>query len=1129
MTLYPLLALRTDFSLGESLIGTSDLAEAMSVAQTDVVCVTDTMSVNALIEGTKAVSKVDGRLILGVRIRVVMAAERDKTIEPSYLKLYPVNEKGLQCIYRILSRGFEEDRFYYVPRVTWDDLHELIENDCLVISTGDCESVIQRQEMYEALATLCDAKSFVASFYELVADSTPYYSRQNKRAIDWAGAHSQLGFEPLAVMPTFWLGDDAESYSVIAGIAEKRPYADYLRPAPNYKPHSKLEFAQACAHAKEAVEQRYGGKVTQFADGLRNQKSLVKLCAYEWSKKDPCLPEVDPDPDARLTAMCKQGFKDRFSKPMFGYQPDKSLLATEYMPRLKYELDTLKRLGFTQYFLLVSDLVRWSKENGIFVGPGRGSVGGSLVAFLVGITDVDPVRFELLFERFINPDRLDLPDADLDFMSTRREEVIAYLAKRWGEDNTAGIANYNTMGARSSIRDVARIYSIPQDQLGATKFIGDEHGISETLEQAHAASSEIQQFAQRLPQIWNHALKLEGRMRAYGTHAAGIVVAGCPLTERAVVERRGGARAINWDKRVSEEQGLIKLDVLGLSTLDMFDFALKLIFDRRQKKIDINQLALDDPDTLRIFDEARTAGVFQFDGASVRRMMREMAADKPLTFDDLVALNALNRPGPLDAGLAESYIKRRAGKEAITYPHPSLEPILKPTFGVMAYQEQIMQITRTLSGFTPGEADGVRKAIGKKDLAKMAAFKEKFLDGAEQVSGMPRPEAEALWDDIEGFAAYSFNKSHSVEYTLIAYQAAWLKAHYPVEFYAASMSIANSDKLPTVVKKAAEDGIRVIPPDINFSTDRFEPLNDTIIAAPLSAVKNVSSTGARAIIFARKNAVVCEESSGRGKNKVTQQVTYGPGKFLSIEDFRKRVPGRAVNSRAIEHLDKVGAFARVEPGQPRATDPCRQKDQIELMPELADQAVVADRDIAADDLAADNIIELEQEMRDKLHENAQPCHLGLNPKMMVILDAPFNDYEELSSQYSYQKFVAPALHRAGLSIDDAVWTWLIRRPLPKGQSSPTAEDITACLPFLEREIAAMKPPVIVLLGNAVVKQFFPDIKRPNESVGHTAYRASLDATVIVGFKPTQIYFDASKEDTLTQIFEKAASLINLGA
>jgi len=1135
MTYYPLLSVRTDFSLGESTIGVSDLDEISEISQTDVVGVVDTMSVSSLVEATKTLSKSGKRVLTGVRVRVIMQPGKEETA--AYLKLYPINEAGIQSIYRVLTRAFTDDRFYYVPRVTWSDLDELLADDCVAISTGDADSVMQREDMRDALSDLCAKVRFAARFYELVASDTPYYSRQNKIAIEWGLLNSAFGgnhvWEPLVVMPTMWMGDDSHTYSISASIIEKRPYEDYLRPAPEYRPHSAAEMANVMVAASAAVNGRYSvnyGK--QFVDGMKNQARLVEVCAYKWTKQEPSLPIVAADPDKALTDLCKAGWSERFKTQVFAHQPDAATLAKEYLPRLQFELETLKRLGFAQYFLIVADLVRWAKKEGIYVGPGRGSVGGSLVAYLTGITDVDPIRFALLFERFINPDRLDLPDADLDFMSTRRGEVVKYLEAKWGAENVAGIVNYNTLGARSAIKDVGRILNLTPADMNATKFIGDNHGVSESLEQAHAISFEIQEFARQHPKVWGHATKLEGKMRSYGTHAAGVVVAGIPLTDRAVVEQRtspgsGRTRVINWDKRVSEEQGLIKLDVLGLSTLDMFDQAIKQIWKRHTKRIDINAIALDDPKAIAIFNEARTQGIFQFEGGSVRRLLKDMAKAKPVDFEDLVALNALNRPGPLDAGLAESYIKRRAGQEAVTYPHPVLEPVLKPTFGVITYQEQVMQVSRVLSGFTPGEADTLRKIMGKKLPAEMAKQRDKFVDGAVNTSGMDRQAADNLFTMIEGFAGYAFNRSHAVEYTLISFQAAWLKAHYTVEFYCAQMGTTSDDKLSILVKKAAQEGIRVIPPDVNVSTGDFEPLNDNIIIAPLTAVSHISENGARAIVAARTSAqpVITDKTTGRGSKKVTVSTSWGPGRFVSLDDFRARVAGKAVNARAIDHLQRVGAFAQVIAGELPSTHPKRQKDQIELMPALADQGVVADRDIPLDDTVADFIIDNEAQLTDELGPGAVHAHLGRDPKMMVILDAPFNDYQKLPEQFSYQEYVAPSLKEAGLSIDDAIWSWVIRRPLKKGEREAPEEETAASIKYLQKEIAIMRPPVIVLLGGTAVKSFFPDMKRPNDNIGHKAFSSNLDATVIVGFKPTQIYFDATKAEKLTEIFSAAAELI----
>lgn len=392
--------------------------------------------------------------------------------------------------------------------------------------------------------------------------------------------------------------------------------------------------------------------------------------------------------------------------------------------------------------------------------------------------------------------------------------------------------------------------------------------------------------------------------------------------------------------------------------------------------------------------------------------------------------------------------------------------------------------------------------------------------------GMDRQEAEDLFTMIEGFAGYAFNRSHAVEYTLISYQAAYLKAHYLVEFYTASMGIMADDKLAPLVKQAAEDGIRVIPPDVNVSTNHFEPLNDAIIAAPLSAIKGLSERGAKAIMEAREVATVIEETTGRGKNKVTTQRTLGPGRFLSIEDFRDRVPSRAVNSAAMEKLDKVGAFARIAPGQLPATHPSRKRDQIELMPAISDQGVTADRKIVVCDEAWDQLVTNHVAIEDIFGESAVDCKVGKDSKLMVILDAPFDDYQDVRNQWSYQNYVAPSLHEAGLTLDDLIWTYVMRRPKRKGERDFPGAEVRASIPFLKREIEILRPPVIVLLGANAIRAFFPDIKGLAEHVGRKQYSAELDATVIIGFNPTQIYHDASKKDPLTKVFEEAKKLVD---
>lgn len=391
----------------------------------------------------------------------------------------------------------------------------------------------------------------------------------------------------------------------------------------------------------------------------------------------------------------------------------------------------LKRKTTIHYTGKVHDLtVEGTHSYNIEGVPVHNSVGGSLVAYLMGITDCDPIRFGLLFERFINPDRIDLPDADLDFMSERRHEVIAYLIAKYGQARVSGVSNFLTLGPASAIRDVSKAFGLDERDYNCSKFAPKEHGMNIKLSIAADTTPEIGAFRDKFPPIWETCLTLEGTMRTVGQHAAGIVVGGCDLVERGVIERRKGESVVCFDKRMIEDQGLIKLDVLGLSTLDLVDLTLKFIRKRHSKQINIMRISLDDVPTLEMVSAGNTVGVFQFDGGSPRRILRDMAKGGTLAFEDLSATNALNRPGPLDAGLVEQYVKRRSGEEAVSYPHPAAEAALSETYGVLVYQEQLMRMAFDMCGMSGAEADVLRKAIGKKDAVLMGKQKNKFVEGA---------------------------------------------------------------------------------------------------------------------------------------------------------------------------------------------------------------------------------------------------------------------------------------------------------------------------------------------------------------------------------------------------------------
>ncbi|UUZ75407.1 DNA polymerase III subunit alpha [Polaromonas sp. P1(28)-13] len=516
------------------------------------------------------------------------------------------------------------------------------------------------------------------------------------------------------------------------------------------------------------------------------------------------LPVMAANEFQALGRKCIDGWNTRFSAPVLGHQPGGVELDTIYKDRLKYELSVLKSMGFAGYFLLVEDLVTWAKKSGIIVGPGRGSVGGSLVAYLIGITDVDPIRFDLIFERFINPERLDLPDADLDFMSTRRHEVIAYLADKYGADRVAGISNFSTLASASALRDAGRIHDLTPLQLMATKLVPKEHGQSFTLTESAKAVPELDRFKGDHPEIWGHALKLEGVMRSFGKHAAGVVVAGVPLVNRAVLETRDedGVPVVVWDKRVVEDWGLVKMDILGLSTLDVLEIARRYIEERHGKSIDYLRLPLEEKDIMDAFGRGDTTGVFQFESPGMKRLLRDLAMGGDLTFEDITATTALYRPGPMDSGLMDDFVQIKQGHKMPYYEHPNMIAALSATSSVVVYQEQVMQLAVDLAGFTRAEADHLRKAMGKKDKDKMAEQRDAWLAGCKSKSSMEAGPAGELFDKIEAFAGYGFNRSHAVEYSIISYWCLWVRVRYPAEYFAACLSVVGDDKVEGLVAEA---------------------------------------------------------------------------------------------------------------------------------------------------------------------------------------------------------------------------------------------------------------------------------------------------------------------------------------
>lgn len=1107
----------TDFSIGQSLLTVDRTIESAKKIGLNKIVVADDMTISSLIALQKK-AKSDGiDAMIGVKFRCYedptyrkKAGEKQKKNPYFAVKVFPKNEEGLQSIFEILSLANSEERYYYNARGSVDDLANL--RNC-IITSGDFFGAKTFDETKSVLERLHESCSFYA---EIVPVNTPLWDTVNYERIMGVTVDARIKDVVVSYPALYQTVAEADSIPVIKAVCTNTQMASGFVPK---------QWVQDFALEREAVGR---GDIDALRKRLEDREASV---GFDWEKvyegiearsfnaepfyhfehHAPCLPKMAEDEFAEVVRQCKEGWARRLFVERLGYKPDTSLLPT-YRDRLAYELSVIKKMGFAGYFLVVSDLVNWSKTHNVKVGCGRGSAGGSLIAYLMGITEVDPIRFNLVFERFINPSRLDLPDVDLDYQSSKRTKVIEYLREKYGEDRVAGISNYGTLASASAFRDTGRVYGLTPLQMTATKLVPKENGISATLSEAADQVPEIDKLKGEYPEVWKHALRFEGVMRSLGQHAAGTVVAGEPLVKRAVVERRAEGNVVNWDKRVVEDYGLIKMDILGLSTLDVLDIAHEYIKERRGIDLDYLSLPLNDPKVLEAFGNGETTAVFQFDSDGMQNLLRRLARGGALSFDDVTAATALYRPGPLDSGLTEDYVAIKQGIKSPHYDHPVMKDALAETYGVMVYQEQVMQVSRDVAGFTMAEADGLRKAMGKKDLEKMKHFKDQFISGAKATVGMDESRASALFDKIEKFAGYGFNKSHAVAYTILSYWTCYVKTYYPAEYFAAQLSIVKEDKYPNLIKDARSCKINVLPPDVNFSTDKFAIKDPWTIVMPFSAIKGCSENIAKRIMQARKDV---------------------GGRFITKMHFEEVASqkGSGINCRVVANLDRVGAFAGIEPSQPMATDESRLKDQIELMPGLVIDTIVSTATTNMDDNKKLEILNIFSEV-----VNCKGCDLcskthpspivgGSKCRYMMVFDCPNGDEETKGKMFvgSGANFVKKAFKEAGVSPSQGYFTSLVKAK--KNDKFLTNAQLNGCTKWLDKEVETVKPGVIICMGSASTKHFLPDVKSPSAEVGNAYFDKKLDATIIVGMNPLQIVFDPKKMELLDKVAAKLSETL----
>ena len=1142
------LSVQSDFSIGKSLLRVDDIVGKAKELGYKSVALIDDMSVHALVDFSNKAVKSGIKPIFGCRLRVYDDAQYRVPSKSSGIapkdnlmfcpKVYLKSEKGLKGLFKLLTESATKENFYYHSRT---DLKSLMTLEDVIVTTGDMYNLFSHPQ-HEKIATELLAH-FGNDFYvELSPVDTPLFDRTNRLGYLLS---EKLKAQTLVTYPTNYLDNaDADTLDVLSAIASNTQLDVPYRPKQHVKTFGFKEPKEITGLVKAAIARQVKYEASHnpgeaWVNGIKNMQVVANACNYTFTKQAVSLPRLEADEFGALCKKCLIGWKKRFTTPVLGYLPSGADLQGIYKERLQYELLTLKNMGFEGYFLLVEDLVTWSKNNGVIVGPGRGSIGGSLVAYLLGITDVDPIRFGLIFERFINPERLDLPDADLDFASSGRYKVIDYLVAKYGKEYVAGISNYSTLASASALRDTGRISGLSGMELSATKLVLKDHGATVDLETSALAVPELARFKTEHPAIWKHAVKLAGTMKSFGQHAAGVIIAGEPIVNRAVVETRGESPVVNWDKRVVEDWGLIKMDLLGLSTLDTLQIAKEYIKERHGVQIDYLNIPLDDPKTMEAFATGQTTGVFQFESGGMKQLLKDIAKGGSMTFDDISAATALYRPGPMDSGLLADYVAVRQGVKEVEYDHPNVVDALKDTLGVIIYQEQVMKVSVDFAGFTNAQADSLRKAMGKKDKDKMAELEEKFVKGAAIKSGATEEFASDLFRKIEAFAGYGFNKSHSCEYSIISVWCAYIRVHYPAEYFAASLSIVGEDKLTGLVKDARECGIEVLPPDVNVSTHRYTIPNNSTILAPFSAVKGVSETTAEAIVRLRE--MNRDWKIVRYKRNDEKTAVFGydmdsevKGRFDSFEEFKNAAeqPKSKVNTRVVENLRLVGAFSLIEKDEAPARDMSRRKDQMELLPGLVIDSIKADRitDTSEPFLRSSLVEHMKDcktcgkcDLAGQAHPNVR---LGRKMRFMVVTDCPTWEEEKKGQllEGEASQFIKAAIKEAGLAVGEGYYTTLVKAK--KQDKFLSGDQINSCSDYLHKEIELLNPAVIVALGSATIKHLLPDVKNsPSELVGKSFYNPKIDATIVCGLNAQQCLFDATKLNGLVKTFKEVAEIV----
>jgi DNA polymerase-3 subunit alpha len=886
------LHLHSEYSLVDGLIRIKPLVKAVAEADMPAVAITDLCNLFGLVRFYRAAIAAGIKPIAGAELWLANARDLDN---PSRLVLLVQSQAGYRNLTRLISRGYLEGQRLDVPEVQPAWVEEAAEG--LIALSGGVDGDVARA----LLAGRRDAAERRLDDW-LAAFGDRYYLELTRTGrageADYLAAAVDLAARKgVPVVATndvrFLASDDFEAHEARVCIHEGRTLSDPQRP----RRYSAEQFLRA----PQAMAERFA----DLPEALENSVEIAKRCNLELALGKSFLPAF-PIPEGKtiegfFAEQARAGLQWRLERTLDTGAPDFGTRRRVYDERLERELEVINQMGFPGYFLIVADFIQWAKDNGIPVGPGRGSGAGSLVAYALKITDLDPLEHDLLFERFLNPERVSMPDFDVDFCMERRDRVIDYVAGRYGRHAVSQIITFGTMAAKAVVRDVGRVLGYPYGFVDkVAKMVPFE--LKMTLDKALAESEELQKaYAddEEIRGLIDLARKLEGLARNAGTHAGGVVIAPTELTDFAPLycEPSGDGLVTQYDKDDVEQVGLVKFDFLGLRTLTIIDWALETInagrAERGEARIDIAMIDPADPKAFALLKRCATTAVFQLESRGMKELIKKL---RPDSFEDMTALVALYRPGPLQSGMVDDFIARKHGEAAVAYPHPDLEPILKPTYGVILYQEQVMQIAQVLAGYTLGGADLLRRAMGKKKAEEMDKQRAIFEQGAV-ARGVPAATATYIFDLMEKFAGYGFNKSHSAAYALVSYQTLWLKARYPAAFMAAVLSadMDNTDKVVALIDDCRAQGLAVVPPCVNRSEYRFTIADERTVIYGIGAIKGVGESAIEVVLAGRRAG----------------------GPFRDLWDLCRRIDLQKANRRVLEALIRAGALDAL--GSNRAT------------------------------------------------------------------------------------------------------------------------------------------------------------------------------------------------------------------